>query len=235
MSSLSTRPVIGIVGHGYTVPKHFGPLPVSGTPQWYVDALVAVGARPVVLPGARAVDLMDVVDGLVLTGGGDVDPSLYGGDPDRATDVDRARDDQEVALVRAAADARVPLLGVCRGEQVLAVAFGGRLCGGLEHVHPAAGHLVETASGSLAGELLGPSVLTSALHQQAVVDTGPSWRPTAWTDDGTVEAIEWAAGDWDVLGVQWHPELAWHADLDDVTGTTLFRWLVEVAGARAMS
>lgn len=232
MAGRSRGPVVGVVGHGYAVAMHFGDLPVTGTPRWYVDALSATGARTVLLPGPEAVGLLDVVDGLVLTGGGDVDPALSGCDHQEAVDVDRARDEAELALVRVARAAGVPTLGVCRGAQVLAVAFGGRLAGGLEHVRPFEGHHVHTAPGSLVASLVGGSATTSALHRQAVVETGPSWRATAWTSDGTVEAVEWAAGDWSALGVQWHPELAWHTDLHDATGPALFGWLVGAAAAR---
>jgi putative glutamine amidotransferase len=228
-------PVVGVVGHGYVVPKPFGDLRVSGTPPTYVEAIAAAGARPVLLPGDRAADLLDLVDGVVLTGGGDLDPALYDGDVAGAVDaveVDRERDDAEIAVVRAAARARIPLLGVCRGAQVLAVAYGGTLADGVTHQQPFTGHEVATAPGSLVRGLVGPAVTTSALHHQAVLDPGPCWRPTAWTDDGTVEAIEWAAGDWAVLGVQWHPEMAWHDQLDDPTGPALFGWLAAAAGGR---
>jgi putative glutamine amidotransferase len=224
---MSRRPVVGIVGHGYVVPRPFGDLPVTGSPTGYVDGLADVGARPVVLPGVLATDLLDVVDALVLTGGGDVDPELYGGDSAGARDVDRRRDDAEIALVRAAAERRVPLLGVCRGHQVLAVAFGGTLVGGLDHIHPGAGHAVRTDPDSLVGRLLGPEPHTSALHHQAVSDPGPCWRATAWAADGIVEAVEWRAGDWPALGVQWHPELP------DGTGAALFGWLRDAAAIRA--
>jgi putative glutamine amidotransferase len=230
---MDERPVVGIVGHGYSVSRPFGELPVSGTPTWYVDGLVSVGARPVLLPGSGAVDLLDLVDALVLTGGGDLDPLLSGADPAGASEVDRTRDDGEIALVRAAARVGVPVLGVCRGLQLLAIAFGGTLTGGVQHIRPHDGHDVSTAPGSLAQELVGPWVRTSALHHQAIADPGPHWRPTAWSDDGTVEAIEWVAGEWPVLGVQWHPELAWCDELDDPTGPALFGWLRDVASIRA--
>lgn len=231
--NVDSRPIVGIVGHGYVVTRPFGELSVAGTTQAYVDAVAAVGCRPVVLPSASAADLVDVVDGLVLTGGGDVDPKLYGGDPAAAVDVDRERDDHELALVEAAARAGVPVLGVCRGLQLLVVAFGGSLTGVTEHVRPHEGHDVRTATGSLLHGLIGSRSRTSALHHQAVADPGPRWRPTAWTDDGTVEAVEWAAGDWPVVAVQWHPELAWTAELDDPTGPALFGWLRDVASIRA--
>lgn len=223
------RPVVGIVGHGYTVPLHFGDLPVVGTPRAFTEVVADAGGRPVVLPSREAVDLLDVVDALVLTGGGDVDPAWYGGDPRAAIGVDRERDETEIRLVRAAADARVPILAVCRGLQVLAVAFGGTLRNGVPHLLPEAGHDVSTAPGSLTHRLLGPRVRTSALHQQAIADLGPSWRPTAWSDDGTVEAIEPVADDWPGLGVQWHPELVGREPLGDGTGPAVFGWLVAAA------
>lgn len=231
--SADRRPVVGVVGHAYVVPRPFGDLAVAGTTQAYVEAVAAVGCRPVILPSVTAVELMDLVDAVVLTGGGDVDPRLYGGDPALATDVDRARDDHEIALVEAATRAGVPLLGVCRGMQVLAVAHGGRLGPVAGHSLPPDGHDVVTAQGSLVRDLLGPRTRTSALHHQAVADPGPHWRPSARADDGTVEALEWSAGDWPVLGVQWHPELAWSAELDDATGPALFGWLHDVASIRA--
>jgi putative glutamine amidotransferase len=222
-------PVVGIVGHGYVVPKFFGDLAVTGTPDKYVERVAAAGGRPVVLPGASAVGLLDVVDALMLTGGGDVDPARYGGPPEVGIDVDPARDDAEIALVLTAARAGVPLLGVCRGLQVLVTAFGGTLTGdlGMSHVLPGVGHPVATEPGSLARRVLGERPDVSSVHHQAVAEPGPCWRPTAWADDGVVEAVEWTAADaWPVLGVQWHPEM------EGETGTALFQWLVGEAGRR---
>ena len=232
---MDRRPVVGVVAHEYVVPRPFGTLPVSGSPTWYLSGLVAAGARALLLPGPEAVGLLDVVDALVLTGGGDLDPLLSGGDPAGATDVDRTRDDNEISLVRAAGAAGVPLLAVCRGLQVLVVAFGGTLVSGVEHIRPHEGHDVTTASGSVLHDLLGSRVRTSALHHQAVADPGPRWRPTAWADDGVVEAVEWIDVGWPVLGVQWHPELAWSEDLHDPTGPALFGWLRNVGSREPLS
>ena len=217
---------MGVVGHGYLVPRPFGDLPVTGTPPTYADAIAAVGGRPVILPMQYAAEMLDLVDALVLTGGGDVDPAWYGGSGP-AEDVDPERDAAEIAVVRAAEQARIPVLGVCRGLQILAVAYGGTLQGGLDHRAPEHGHDVRTRPGSVIASLLGPRARTSALHTQAVLDPGPNWRATAWADDGTVEAIEPAVAGSPVLGVQWHPELAWHPHLRDDTGKALFGWLVD--------
>lgn len=225
------RPVIGIVGHGYDVPKPFGILAAHGAPQWFSIAVAAAGGRPVIVPPGAGTDLLDILDGLVLTGGGDVDPARYGGAPGSAFDVDPGRDEDEIDMVRAAAAARVPLLGVCRGLQVLVVALGGTLRGGLDHVHPEDGHPVTTAPDSLIRTLVGERPTTSALHRQAVADPGPHWTPTAWTDDGVIEAIE-PTTDWPALGVQWHPELHWNPWPRDATGPSVFGWLIRRATSR---
>jgi len=225
-------PVVGVVGHGYLVPRPFGDLPVTGAPPTYFDAIAAAGGRPVLLSGRYAADQLDLVDAVVLTGGGDVDPARYGG-TGPAEDVDPERDEAEIAVVHAAERAGLPVLGVCRGLQILAVAHGGRLQGGLPHRLPEHGHEVRTEPGSLIESLVGPRALTSALHQQAVVEPGPRWRATAWADDGTIEAIEPAVPGCPVLGVQWHPELGGHPVLTDHTGPAVFGWIVGAAtGAR---
>ena len=225
---MPAAPVVGIVGHGYVVPKFFGDLAVTGAPSTYVDRVAAAGGRPVVLPGATAVELLDVVDCLVLTGGGDVDPVLYDGSRGAGIDLDPARDAAEIALAHAAARAGVPLLGVCRGLQLLVVAFGGTLTGdlGMSHVLLDGRHPVDTLQGSLTRRLLGERASVSSVHHQAVADPGPCWRPTAWAADGIVEAVEWTGTDpWPVLGVQWHPEI------DGPVGDSLFEWLVQGAAS----
>lgn len=211
------RPVIGIAGHRQLVPRPFGDLPVHGAAAAYAVAVTACGGRPVVLPPGAATGLLDVVDGVVLTGGDDL-----GADPSRDADED--------ALVHAAVAAGVPLLGVCRGLQVLAVALGGRVGDAPGHVHPAAGHAVTTRRGSTAHGLLGAAATTSALHHQAVTDPGPHARATAWAMDGTVEAIEPTDPAVPALGVQWHPELFWNDAPHDTTGPALFAWLIGLAG-----
>jgi putative glutamine amidotransferase len=227
---MSIRPVIGIVGNAHAVPKFWGELAVNGAPTAYVGKVLEAGGRPVVLPGSVSGDLLDVVDGVILTGGGDIDPRRYGGSPEDGNDVDEQRDAEEIALVHRVLAAGIPLLGVCRGLQILAVAFGGTLRSdlGMSHICPEAGHRVDTAPESLSAELLGSRPVVTSLHRQAIADPGPNWRPTAWAGDGVIEAVEWVAGDWPVLGVQWHPEL------EAETGSALFSWLVRAASSRAL-
>jgi putative glutamine amidotransferase len=203
----------------------------------YVDALWAAGATPVLLappPDVGAVDRYVEValdcDAVCVTGGGDVDPALYGAEPeDDLMSVDPPRDIAEMAAVRAAAAAGRPVLGICRGIQLVAVAFGGSLHQDLtragflghwaiEQEHEPA-HGVEVDSGSAALAALGGATKVNSIHHQAVRDPGPELVATAWSPDGVIEAIE-APG---VLGVQWHPERLWPTDDRHIAP---FRWLV---------
>ncbi len=212
-------PVIGIAGAGYVVPRFWGELPVRGVPTTYVDAVAAAGGRPLILPPGHAVDVLDLIDGVVLAGGDNV-----GLDPDR----DRA----EFALVHAARETGTPMLGVCRGLQVQTVADGGSLVEDLgehlPHIRPEIGHPVTTTSGSLTAALLGNYPTVSSLHRQAADRLGTGWSATAWAEDGVIEAVEWLGRDWPALGVQWHPEL-------DATGHALFGWLVAVSSRRLVN
>ena len=223
------RPVVGIVGYHHVVPRAFGPLPVSGAPTSYVEAVRAAGGVPALLPQDDALALLGIVDAVVLAGGGDLDPATYGGDGP-ARDVDPARDAAELAIARAVLGV-VPVLGVCRGLQVLVVATGGTLREAGGHLLGPRGHDVRTLPGSLIGTLLGDTCRTSALHQQAVADVGPSWRGTAHAADGIVEAVEPTDPTWAALGVQWHPELS-RAPFHDATGPAIFGWLVSAARAK---
>jgi putative glutamine amidotransferase len=219
-----SSPVIGIVGADHVVPRFWGQLEVTGTPTSYVDAVLGAGGLPVVVPGRAPDSVLALVDALVLTGGGDVDPARYGGDPSGATEVDPARDEAELRLVRAAAGLGLPVLGVCRGLQLLAVASGGRLSElGEAHVLPTTGHRVALTAGSRLAGLLGPSPVVSSIHHQAVAEPGQHWTVTARAADGVIEGCEWTGPDaWPVLAVQWHPER-------DHTGPALFGWLVASA------
>jgi putative glutamine amidotransferase len=185
----------------------------------YVDALVAVGALPLMLAVGPGIDTEPVLDamarcvGLMLTGGNDVDPQVYGLQPGRGEkDTDPDRDAIEIMAVHAAMSAGQPVLGICRGIQLLAAALGGALIGDL----PAAGytgheeeahegepvHAVTADAGSLAALVLAGATEVNSIHHQAVATTGPVLTATAWSPDGVIEAVE-APG---VIGVQWHPE-----------------------------
>lgn len=224
------RPVVGIVATRHQVPRFWGTLPVQGMTEWVPGPVAAAGGLPLVLPVLPAetlpvADLLAPVDALLLAGGGDLDPATYGDLPDPSTvDVDRLRDDVEVALARVAIERGVPVLGLCRGMQVVNVALGGRLHQDVEgHVLPPPGtHAVHTASGSLSRQLLGARVDVRSLHHQAVAELGTGLRATARSDDDGIEAIELPGHP--LLGVQWHPELQ-----PDEGQKALFDWLVRSA------
>jgi putative glutamine amidotransferase len=221
-----------------------------GVPAPYLEALRRAGARTAVLsPGevAEPDELLDPFDGLLLVGGGDVDPARYGavlGAHDYA--VDPERDAFEIALLGAAERAGMPTLCICRGAQVMNVAYGGTLHqhlpdvdGLLEHGVPledtAAMHDVEPAPGSkLAATNETPSALRcSSHHHQGIAVVGEGLNVSGRTSDGLVEAIERDTDDgaW-MLGVQWHPE---ETAAEDPSQQALFDTLVRLAGDRAVS
>jgi gamma-glutamyl-gamma-aminobutyrate hydrolase PuuD len=193
-------------------------------PDTYVAALRRAGVRPVVLDTAEpgpAEEVLAPFEGLLLIGGGDVDPFRYGAEPSATVyGVEPARDGLELRLVLEARRRGLPTMAVCRGMQVLNVAFGGALLQDL----PAEGrfgphgpmvpggtvaHDVKVAPGSrLAGCVGGAAVIPScpSQHHQGVSWLGEGLVPTAWSDDGLIEAVEAEPGDGWLLGVQWHPE-----------------------------
>jgi len=237
------RPVIGL--SAYLTRAEWGVWDVDATllPQAYLDAVAAAGGLPIVLPALPGVvgELLDRVDGVLIAGGPDVDPGRYGAEPGPATQPPcRARDAAEAELVSGAAERGLPLLGICRGLQVLNVVRGGTL---VQHVpdvvgtdlhSPAPGrygtHDVRVADGSRLAAVLGgqdgaPVERTAvpSYHHQAVDTLGAGLVPVAWADDGLVEALE-DPGLPFCLGVQWHPEVG-----DD---PALFTGLVAAARVR---
>lgn len=193
----------------------------------YINALQWAGATPVLLPpnlsSDRLQELIENLDGVVLSGGGDVEPALYGEAPHATvTGVDARRDRFEIEVVRRAVDRRMPLLAICRGMQILNVGLGGTLYqhvpqtfgDAVKHDQVAAGydrcevtHPVEVRAGTLLGNLVGSGAVgVNSMHHQAVRALGMHLIPTARASDGVVEAVEAPALGSFVVGVQWHPE-----------------------------
>ncbi len=182
----------------------------------------------------RLLDELQIV-GVLLTGGGDVDPNVYGGDPNATSRINRLRDDFEIALIHAARRRGLPILGICRGCQILNVAMGGRIRNLRTEDAPEsrhlllAGHPVDLTVDSELAKLLGVTHLDKviSLHGQAAVEPGPAVTIAATGPGNVVEAIESDSNGkpgW-VIGIQWHPELR----LKDKTQHLLFKTLVDRA------
>jgi putative glutamine amidotransferase len=187
----------------------------------YVKAVRKAGALPVLLPVVDPVDaagVLEMVDALIVTGGGDVDPTNYGAAPDPMLGpTDLVRDAADLAITRAAVDANVPTLATCRGIQVLNVAMGGTLVQHIdEHMridmYNEDVHAVDIDPGSRLATILGTEALgVNSMHHQVIDRLGPGVRAVAHNHDGHIEAIEIDAAP-AVLGVQWHPEMLRHRD-----------------------
>ena len=191
-------------------------------PAQYAEAVVACGGVPLLLPPIEPAGAADTVvarlDGLVISGGADVDPAQYDAEPHPRTASWRPdRDAWELALLTAADAVGLPVLGVCRGMQVMAVHAGGRLD---QHTPDLVGHdehspggdafgavAVETQAGSRLASLVGPSLTVNCHHHQSVA-AHPGFVASAHAADGTLEAMETESGERFCVAVQWHPETA---------------------------
>lgn len=196
-----------------------------------------VPEEPGALQPAEIRKRLDGMEALLLSGGGDVDPELYGGDPGVAELVNRKRDDFEIALIREARAKKIPILGICRGAQILNVAFGGELIDldsdkELKEIHfGIKGHPIEIEKGSLLSKLMRPGRIENvkSYHRQAVGRLGEGVRAVARSPEGTVEAVEISGyeDEWTVA-VQWHPEMT----VNDELQFALIRAFVEEARRR---
>jgi putative glutamine amidotransferase len=213
-----------------------------GLPSEYVECVRRAGGRALlVAPGETDPEgLLDLVDGLVLTGGGDLDPATWGGDGHETVYmVDEPRDSLELKLARLAVDRDVPTLAICRGVQVLNVALGGTLHAHLPDVvgdevahrlppREPVPHTVRVDDSSAIARIMSATdVEPMSWHHQAVDKLGDGLNAVAWAPDGTVEAVELDGGRC-VIGVQWHPELT---AAEDPTQAKLFDDLIAKARA----
>jgi putative glutamine amidotransferase len=214
-------PVIGLTTYREQAAWGVWQQPADLLPSQYADAVTATGGLPVLLPPVSGVGAADEVvarlDGLVVTGGADVDPARYGAEPHPRTAAWRPdRDAWETALLDAAAAVQLPVLGVCRGMQLMAVHAGGVLD---QHTPDLVGHeehspggdefgsvAVRTTAGSRLAGLVGETLDVRCHHHQSV-RSHPGFSGVARADDGTLEAME-APGERFCLAVQWHPETA---------------------------
>jgi putative glutamine amidotransferase len=220
---MPTRPIIGVTLDAEE-PGGYSKLPWYALRKNYFAALAEAGALPIALPhhAELAEAYLDRIDGLLITGGAfDVDPSLYGdGSTHPTVTLKAGRTDFELAVTRGALARDMPVLGICGGEQLLAVALGGTLVQHIpdsiqteiEHEQPnprnEPGHEVAIAEGTLLARIIGkPRMAVNSAHHQAVATPGAGARVNAVAPDGVVEGLE-HPGHRFALGVQWHPEYA---------------------------
>lgn len=243
---MSSLPLIGISARKETSAL-FPSTPLYAIAQTYVHAVCRAGGLPVLLPPScgsqEAEELLRHLDGLILSGGGDVDAKWYSATPSDLLElVDPERDCAELALARLAVRCGKPLLAICRGVQVLNVAFGGTLYadiptqihGALPHRPPPGGpaessaHTVHLEPGSRLATILGATqVVTNSFHHQAVHKVGEGLVVTARAPDGVIEGLECPQHPF-CLGVQWHPEIE-SGPQDDMTA--LFKTMMAVCRA----
>jgi putative glutamine amidotransferase len=240
-----TSPLIGISSYSLQARWSYWDDHADLLPHRYVEMVAQAGGLPVLLPPTeRVADALPRLDGLILSGGSDVEPSRYGAAPHPASGpFFPARDAAELELCRRALSDRLPVLGICRGLQVINVALGGTLHQHLPDVvgndshspeeHGYGTHKVSVAAGSQLCAALGRSeAAVPTHHHQAIDRLGAGLVATAWTDDGIIEAAEFAAADSAgsapapfMVAVQWHPEIG-----DD---PSLFRALIAAASQRS--
>lgn len=239
------RPLIGCTTYRKTADQN-PPIEVLGLMPSYTEAVVAAGGVPVLIPLGLGDEELRVIferiDGLLLPGGGDIDPHLYQEQAHKTlSNIDKDRDRVEFTLVRAAVTERKPLLAICRGHQVFNVALGGSLWQDIQNQIPASrphdynhshprnylAHSVEIQPDSRLARYLGKRHSpVNSLHHQAVRDMAPGLVRTAISPDGVIEAVEVPDHPF-AIGVQWHPE---NLIYDDPAMLALFKGFVQVAG-----
>ena len=212
----------------------------------YSQAILHAGGAPLIIPAAQDKNsigaILDSVQGLILSGGPDIHPRRYGEEPLAGLgEVDEALDQMELLAAAAAVAKNLPVLGICRGIQVLNVALGGSLYQDIASQVPESichtpktdkavnTHTVRIEAGSRLKKIIGkPEIWVNGKHHQAVKDLAPGLAATAHAQDGVVEAVELPAKRF-VLGVQWHPEGTWR---EDPYSQKLFSAFVQTAGER---
>jgi putative glutamine amidotransferase len=220
--------------------------PITAVQHTYINAIVQAGGLPVLIPSMLPEEdfrnLYSRVDGMLFTGGGDVSLDYFKGEEHpRIGEVDTARDVTEIQLMRAAVDDGKPILGICRGAQVMNIALGGtlythiydQLPGALDHAYPGdlrrvLVHPVNVDESSRSAEIFGETLLqVNSLHHQGLKDLAPGVRAAGYSPDGLVELIELPDHPY-AVAVQWHPE--WLTD--QLSTRRLFTSFVDAAQGR---
>ena len=219
------RPLVGITAWRRKLDTYLGPETLQALSAYYSDSVIAAGMTPVIFPNAQnpaeAERLVDLVEGVVISGGDDIDPSSYGEEDTGSKGNDPSVDTFEVAVVQAARSQGKPVLAICRGLQLLNVALGGTLdqditSPGTAHEPITADsdpddvnarrHIVTFEEGGVLAEIYGSQeAKVNTLHHQGIASLAPELILEGRADDGLIEAAR-CEGDWWAVGVQWHPE-----------------------------
>ncbi len=235
------KPLVGITTrNGKDVDGH----PLTALQHTYTNAIIQAGGLPILIPSnLLEEDFLDIysrVAGILFTGGGDVSLGYFNGaDHPRIGEVDEARDATEISLMRAAVHDGKPILGICRGAQVMNVALGGtlythiydQLKGALDHAYPGdlrrfLVHPVNVDETSRSAEIFGETLLNvNSLHHQGLMDIAPGLRAVGYAPDGLVEVVEIPDHPY-AVAVQWHPE--WLTD--QIPMQRLFKSFVDAVG-----
>ena len=234
------KPIIGIS-------STWGGGTATSAPLTYIESVIRAGGVPLVIPVTSDKELLsrilDTVDGVIMTGGEDIDPlKWYGEEPLPAQgEIVPERDEFDITLIRMTVERGIPLLGICRGHQLLNVAFGGTLyqdipsqvrsTNPIKHSQRApryyGTHMITIENGSLLNKQIGvDKVAVNTFHHQAVKDVAPGFKITARASDGVVEAIEKIGSD-KVFGVQFHPEGFTAEGIDTFLG--IFEYLIKIS------
>lgn len=245
VNSAAQRPLIGVTTYRKTADQN-PPIEIIGLMPAYLNAVVAAGGVPIMIPlGLADEDLHAIlprIDGLLLPGGGDIDPAAYQGAAHATLwGIDNDRDRVEITVVRAAVAQQKPMLAICRGHQLLNVALGGSLFEDIAALKSDAirhdfyrvfprnyfAHSIQATPDSQIARLLGRSEFqVNSLHHQGIRALAPELTATAVAPDGLIEGVE-VAGHPFAVGVQWHPE---NLITDDPSMLGLFQGLITAAG-----
>lgn len=227
---MSRKPVIGITPTPMDDTQDHGSFHRYTLANTYTTAVEEAGGVPLIIPpqAGNIEDILDTIDGLLISGGGDIDPARYGAASvhEKTGGIHQGRDDLELALALGALERDMPLFCICRGIQVLNVAMGGTLYQDVADEFSAEishrqqdnkipkhdpGHEVTVQPDSLLARTYGQSTIAvNSFHHQSLKDVAPELRVNAVAPDGTIEAVEHPGKSW-VLGVQWHPEMMFAA------------------------
>lgn len=208
----------------------------------YVQSVAKVGGAPIILPLISDYEevktQIEAVDSIIISGGYDVNPLIYGEEPvQKQGFLCPERDEYDLMVIKVAMELNKPILGICRGLQILNAALGGSMYQDLsqiegcyiKHVQESrpevAGHSVEVVKGTKLYDILGEKITTNSFHHQAVKDLAPGFKVAARAKDGVIEAIEKEDGF--VIGIQWHPEMM--ARKDNEVMINLFKKLVQLS------